>query len=253
MQRRGHILKYGKIIGSGSTATVYEWGEGTVLKLFVKGYPRSSIEREFNNAKAINDQNFAKPKVYELISYEEQLGIIYDKVEGETLLDWVLRTGDLHTCAKYMAKLHKTIVNNRVSNIPDYKQFLKSNLLNATSANLTERNRVLETLDKLKEGDTLCHGDFHPGNILLSNGLTMVIDFMNLCHGDPLYDVARTVFLVEYTPVPQDTEDREKLLQYKKTLADLYLVEMNVTREMIQDYLAVITVARVSECPEEYV
>ena len=245
-------MKYGRIIGEGSTATVYEWQEGTVLKLFVEGYPRSSIEREFLNAKAINDQNFVKPKVYELINYEEQFGIIYDKVEGETLLDWVLRTGDLYTCAKYMAKLHKTIVNNRVSNIPDYKQFLKSNVLNATSANLIEQNRVLKILNKLNDGDTLCHGDFHPGNILLSNGLTMVIDFMNVCHGDPLYDIARTVFLVEYTPVPQNTEDREKLLRYKKTLADLYLMEMKVTREMIQQYLAVITVARMSECPEEY-
>ena len=79
-----------------------------------------------------------------------------------------------------MAKLHKTIVNNRVSNIPDYKQFLKSNVLNATSANLIEQNRVLKILNKLNDGDTLCHGDFHPGNILLSNGLTMVIDLYPL-------------------------------------------------------------------------
>lgn len=245
-------MKYGRIIGEGSTATVYEWEEGTVLKLFVKGYPQSSIEREFNNAKAINDQNFAKPKVHEIISYEEQLGIVYDKVEGESLLDWVLETENLHECAKYMATQHKEIVQNSVSGVPNYKQFLKSNILNASSINLMKRDRALETLDKLKDGDTLCHGDFHPGNILLSNGLTMVIDFMNVCHGHPLYDVARTVFLVEYTPVPQNTEDRQKLLRYKKTLADLYLVEMNITREMIQDYLDVITVARVSECPEEY-
>ncbi|WP_346962340.1 hypothetical protein [Clostridium sp.] len=41
------------------------------------------------------------------------------------------------------------------------------------------------------------------------------------------------------------------LLRFKKTLADLYLVQMNVTREMIQDHLAIIIVARVGECPEE--
>jgi hypothetical protein len=72
-----------------------------------------------------------------------------------------------------------------------------------------------------------------------------------VCHGDFLYDVARTVFLVEYTPVPTDAGDRDTLLRFKKTLADLYLIEMNVTREMIQDYLSVIIAARVGECPNE--
>jgi len=110
---------------------------------------------------------------------------------------------------------------------------------------------ALQILENLKDGDTLCHGDFHPDNILISNGQAMVIDFMNVCHGDYLYDVARTVFLVQYTPVPAAAEDRETLLRFKRTLADLYLIEMNVTREMIQDYLSVIITARAGECPNE--
>ncbi|MGH4119500.1 phosphotransferase [Clostridium sp.] len=91
----------------------------------------------------------------------------------------------------------------------------------------------------------------HPGNILILDGYPMVIDFMNVCHGNFLYDVARTVFLVEYTPVPIEVDDRAMLLRFKKTLADLYLVQMNVTRDMIQDYLSVIIMARVGECPNE--
>ncbi len=106
-------------------------------------------------------------------------------------------------------------------------------------------------LDKLTEGNTLCHGDFHQGNILISDGHAVVIDFMNVCHGDFLYDVARTVFLVEYTPVPIEVDDREMLLRLKRTLGDLYLMQMNVTREIIQDYLSVIIAARVGECSEE--
>ncbi|MBW7452995.1 phosphotransferase family protein [Paenibacillus sepulcri] len=244
-------MKYGRIIGEGNTATVYEWEEGTVLKLFVQGYPKNAVEREFQNAKAINDMNFAKPKAYEIISCEERTGIVYDRVEGESLQDWVLKTGDLQGCAEYMARLHRTIVQNNARNVPNYKEFLKSNILNAQPPHLMEQEGALEILDKLKEGNTLCHGDFHPGNILLSNGDTVVIDFMNVCRGDFLYDVARTVFLVEYTPVPAEANDRETLLHFKKTLADLYLIEMNVTREMIQDYLSVIIAARAGECPNE--
>ncbi|MBW9157786.1 phosphotransferase [Clostridium sp. FP2] len=244
-------MKYGKIIGIGNTANVYEWEEGKVLKLFYQGYPKESVEREFQNAKAIRNMDFAKPKVYEIIFCEERMGIIYDKVKGESLLNWLMRTGDVKECAVYMAKLHKEILQNTISNVASYKDFLKCNILKSPSANSKKQAEVLKMLDELLDGNTLCHGDFHPGNILISDGHTMVIDFMNVCHGDLLYDVARTVFLVEYTPVPIEVVDREMLLQFKKTLADLYLMQMNVTREMIQNYLSVIIAARVGECAKE--
>lgn len=244
-------MRCGKIIGRGNTAIVYEWEEGKVLKLFYPGYPKEAAEREFYNAKAVSDMGFAKPKVYELINYQEQTGIIYDRVMGESLTDWVMRTGDLQRCAIHMAKLHKAIVRNRIGDVPNYKEFLEYNIVKALSADSKKQKEALHMLEKLRDGDTLCHGDFHPGNIFLSNINTAVIDFMNVCHGDFLYDVARTVFLVEYTPVPEEVEDRERLMQFKKTLADLYLKQMNVTREMIQDYLSVIVIARVGECPNE--
>lgn len=241
-------MQYGKKLGVGNTATVYEWKEDKVLKLFHQGYPREAVEKEFNNARMINSLDFAKAKAYELISCEEQLGIIYDKLEGETLLDWVLRTGDVEGCAVHMAKLHKQIIRNKISNIPNYKEFLKDNTVNLP---MSKQKEVLNMLDNLSEANTLCHGDFHPGNIFISNDSTMIIDFMNVCHGDYLYDVARTVFLIEYTPVPRDSKEREMIIHLKKTLVDLYLIQMEVTREMIQDYLSVIIICRMGECPDE--
>lgn len=246
-------MKCGKILGFGNTATVYEWGEGKVLKLFSQGYPKEAVEKEFHNAKAISSMDFPKPKAHEIISLEEHVGIIYDKVDGESLLDWVIKTGDLQECAVFMAKLHKAIFQNKIVNVPNYKEFLKYNILNSPSANLRKQKEALQILDKLKDGNTLCHGDFHPGNIFISDRNTTVIDFMNVCHGDFLYDVARTVFLVEYTPVSAEVEDAGAVLQLKKTLADLYLIQMNVTREMIQDYLSVIIAARAGECPNEHI
>lgn len=244
-------MKYGKIIGVGNTATVYEWEKDKVLKLFNEGYPKASVETEFNNAMAIRNMNFAKPKAYEIVACEGRIGIIYDRIKGESLLDWAMKTSDVQKCAVYMAKLHKTIHQNSICNVPNYKDFLKFHIKNASSVNLEKQEEILKMIDKLRDGDTLCHGDFHPGNIFISDGQAVVIDFMNICHGNFLYDIARTVFLIEYTPVPAEADNREALLQFKKTLADLYLIQMGITREMIQDYLSVIIITRRAECPDE--
>ena len=235
-------MKYGTLIGIGNTADVYEWENSRVIKLFHEGYPKEAIEKEFHNAVAIRDMNFSKPNAYEITSCENKTGIIYDKAEGESLIAWVMKTHDVQKCAKYMAELHKAILQNKISDVPNYKEFLKYNIHNDLKQQM---------IDKLPDGDTLCHGDFHPGNIIINNGHTMVIDFMNICRGDYLYDVARTAFLVQYTPVPEGTDNKEMLIQFKKTLTDLYLKEMNVKREMIQDYLSIITAARFGECADE--
>lgn len=243
-------MKLGKIVGAGNTASVYEWEEGKVLKLFHQGYPDGAVELEYNNAMAVRDMNFAKPKAYEMISYEGRRGIVYDRVEGESLLDRVMRTGDIRECAIRMAKLHKEILRNTTGNVSNYKDFLKF-CIPKSLLTIDQQEEILQTIHKLPAGNILCHGDFHPGNILMSGGDTYVIDFMNICHGDPLYDIARTVFLVEYTPVPPESDDKDGILHLKKSLADLYLTQMNVTREMIRDYLSVIVTVRKGECPDE--
>ncbi|MFT8352909.1 hypothetical protein [Clostridium saccharoperbutylacetonicum] len=86
---------YGKVIGVGNTASVHEWGKDKVIKLFYPDYPKKAVEKEFHNAMTIRNMDFPKPKAYEIISYEDRLGIIYDMIRGESLLDLVTKTGDV--------------------------------------------------------------------------------------------------------------------------------------------------------------
>lgn len=249
-------MKPGNIIGIGNTAVVYELEyskpgeEDKVLKLFNAGYPNEAIESEYRNALAVRDLNFPKPKAYELADWEGRKGIIYDRIKGTSLLDWVLNTGDVVKCAKYMADLHNTMIHNSISEVPNYKDFLSYHIQNAPITT-KEQIKAMQILEELPEGDTLCHGDFHPGNIIISEDSAYIIDFMNICQGNYLYDIARTVYLVEYTPVPEGAGDKAAVLELKKTLADLYLEHMKVTREMIQDYITLIAIARKGECPDE--
>jgi len=245
-------MEYGKVIGEGNTAVVYEYGEGKVLKLFHQGYPKEAVEKEFYNAKAINHMNFRKPHAYELIMDEKQVGIVYDRIEGKSLLNWVMESYDVQGCGTYMARLHKEMLKHTIHNVPSYKEFLEWGIKNAVSLPFDRQKEIFCMLEQLPDGDTFCHGDFHPGNIFLSSEKPIVIDFMNVCHGNFLYDVARTVYLIEFTPVPAEVKDRATILQLKQSLVAAYLLEMKITRESIQNYLTVISVARRGECPNEF-
>lgn len=92
----------------------------------------------------------------------------------------------------------------------------------------------MEKINRLPEGNTLCHGDFHPYNILVTEeNRSVIIDFANVCRAPKEYDIARTYFLMEEAGAKQ--------------LAEVYLEQMNVSFEEIQEFYEVTAQLRMFE------
>ena len=64
------------------------------------------------------------------------------------------------------------------------------------------RRRTLDDLDGLPEGDCICHGDFHPGNLIWTDDGPVVIDWANASRGDSTADHARTLLLLRTASLP---------------------------------------------------
>ena len=62
------------------------------------------------------------------------------------------------------------------------------------------REKVLDILSGLKDGDRVCHGDFHPGNIMLTDKGAIVIDWITVRLGNPMADFARTSMILTVGP-----------------------------------------------------
>jgi aminoglycoside phosphotransferase (APT) family kinase protein len=62
------------------------------------------------------------------------------------------------------------------------------------SAFLPEERKasLLELLESLPGGEIVCHGDFHPENIILAESGPVIIDWEGCMHGNPAGDVAAT-------------------------------------------------------------
>ena len=192
------------IIATGNTADIIKYDNNTICKLFKPDYPLMYIEHEFNNAKSIRGLGIDSPTPYKMIHLDERNGILYERVVGETLYTKLKDVADeeLDVWIDKFVGLHRKVLHHHVNNVIDYKDFLK--IFAADSSNIVSR------IDALKSGDSLLHGDYHPGNVMVDTfNRLILIDMMNICKGPVEYDVARTYFLLE-----GNKEFQNKYLKY---------------------------------------
>ena len=183
-----------KLIAKGNTAEVFEYGEDKVLKLFKPGYPVEQIQREFNNTVIMNRICVHTPKAFEIVEQEDRHGIVFQKILGTDLFSEYLKNpSDEKVAAEILVDL--TDIQKKV-------------LLKETTEGISYKN-YLDWFgydgSNLPDGNFICHGDLHPGNIIRTkDGELCLIDFMNVCRGPKEYDVARTyVLLTENNPAAE--------------------------------------------------
>jgi aminoglycoside phosphotransferase (APT) family kinase protein len=199
-------LKDESIIGRGRTAVAYDIGDGRILKLFYDWFPRQAADQEAAIALSLNDSGLDVPRCYGREDVGSRPGIVYERIAGRSLLD---RMGasprDTPAIARTIANLQYSIHRVSTRDLPDQKAYIAS-AIDASKDLLGPRYaRVLNALDALPTGDAVCHGDFHPGNVLEAGSRLVVIDWMTGTRGDPLADVARTWLLLRTPFMPDDT------------------------------------------------
>lgn len=184
-------------IASGRTAEVYAWGEGQVLKLFHPWFEPEDVEHEARIARAVYDTGLPAPAVGEMIRLDRRLGLVYQRVEGATMWsDLFKRPWQVLHHAQRLAHLHAEMhASPAQADLPSQRRRLieKINRTQALPEHL--RSRVLAILESLPDGESLCHGDFHPGNVLLTRQGEVIIDWIDAARGNPLADLARTTIL----------------------------------------------------------
>lgn len=250
------------VIGTGNTAELIDIGDGKAVKLFYDGYPVDAVFHEYKNGLAIEHALFSHPQVYGMVRMDGRNGIVYDRLVGNTLLEYMMQTSDIKRCAYIMAKTHESLLQVRPElELVDYRAQLRDWAgkryrqkqdpeLSSEAAEAMDRERlqIFAQIEMLPAGDTLCHGDYHPGNVFLcQDGGIAVIDMMNLCIGTRLYDVARTYFLVVLDELPESLRHIQELIMAKEMLGSLYLEKMDVTLEELTPYLEILKATRAGE------
>jgi uncharacterized protein (TIGR02172 family) len=195
------------LIGRGRTADVYAWGEGRILKLFQDWIPAFVAEREFIITRTAQAAGVPVPATYELIEINGRHGIVFERIEGISLLTEIQnKPWKMITFARQLGELHAKIHEVRAPvELPAQKKQIADAIESINELSEDDRQTVQSYLNQMPEGQSLCHGDFHPDNILLSTRGPIIIDWLTGSRGHPLADVARTSLLIHTAALPPRT------------------------------------------------
>ena len=97
-----------------------------------------------------------------------------------------------HSLAELQFKIHE----KSTVGLPSYKDRLRHDIHEASLLTEDLRRKTRDLLDRLPDAQNICHGDFHPENILITKSGPVVIDWMTACSGSPWADVARTSLIL---------------------------------------------------------
>jgi aminoglycoside phosphotransferase (APT) family kinase protein len=195
-----------KKIGEGREAELFLLPDGRVLRLIRAGIPDADqrVSAEAAALAAAAAAGAPAPRFYETVLREGRPGLVMERVEGPDLLTLLAKRPWLVvSVARRIGRLHAELRQVPVpDSLPSLKERIAWRIGESIAVPDQLRDQARSALAELPDGDRLCHGDFHPGNVLAGSGKPVVIDWTSAAGGDPVADLARTWVLLELSPLP---------------------------------------------------
>lgn len=184
-------------LGEGREAEVFRWNDTAALKLAHQVAARPRLAAEATAMRAAEVTGVQMARLLGTVELEGRPGIIMELLDGPdqlTLLSrrpWMVwsvgrNLGRLH------ARLHSTTVGHDLRSLRDA---LRIAIGESPLVPDDVKRTALSALERLPDGDFVCHGDFHPGNVVETGDGPKVIDWANATRGDRLADLARTAVM----------------------------------------------------------
>ena len=196
----------GPLLGRGLTADVYAHQAGRALKLFHRWVRPDAAASELRITRAVRAAGAPAPEAFELVTVDGRQGIVFERVAGHSMVREVeLRPWRLFALARQLADLHAALHRLQApAELPTQRQQI-ARWIDGAHLEPAERAVYQSLLEAASDGVQLCHGDFHPGNVILSPGGPVVLDWSRATRGIPVLDLARTSVLITDAELPAET------------------------------------------------
>ncbi len=228
-------MKLDKVIAVRTNKTVYQ-DKDSAIKVFDADFSKADILNEALNQAKIEETTLNIPKLKAVTTTDDgKWAIVSEYVEGKTLATIMEENPDkmdeyLDMFVDLQIKVHSMTAPslNSLKDKMDRK-------ISQADLDATTRYDLHTRLHSMPKHNKVCHGDFNPSNIIITDdGTPYIIDWSHATRGNASADVARTylLFCLE--------GNQEKAKKY----LELFCKKSNTARQYVEKWMPIVAASQ---------
>jgi len=222
-------IKLGRQISAGETVDVFESGN-LAVKLFKGNCPQTMVFYEALINSKIEETEINIPKISEVCIIDGRWAIASELIEGKTLAQ--LMEEEPENRDDYlddMIEIQLDVQACKVSGVAKLRDTLRAEIEGMKELDHIKKYELLTRLDSTPKHTKLCHGNFGPENIIVTDDEKVyIVDWVGASIGNASADVARTYLKLSLT----STELAEKYIR-------LFCEKTGTSKKYVQEWLPI--------------
>ncbi len=235
-------MKLDTVVAVRDNKKVYRDGDLSI-KVFDADYSKSDVLNEALNQSRVEETGLNIPKIHEVTKVDGKWAIVSEYITGTTLAELMEKNPEkMDEYLNLFVDLQMKVHSKTCPMLNKLKDKMKGKISQA-DVNDNVRYELHTRLEGMPKHTKVCHGDFNPSNIIITeSGMPYIIDWAHATQGNASADVARTYLLF--------------CLGGKKDVADKYLdlfcQKSNTDKKYVQKWLPIVAASQsVKGKPEE--
>ncbi|MDR2709340.1 MAG: phosphotransferase [Elusimicrobiota bacterium] len=231
------------LISKGKGRTIYTQGS-SIVKVIDTNVAKISALNEALNQARIEETGLSIPKILEVKKIDEKWALVMEYIKGEKLEDLMKKNpSKIDEYINLLVDLQLQVHSKRVPRLDSLRDKMHRKISAAKEIlDATLRYDLHERVDSAPKHDKVCHGDFIPANIIISqDGKPYIIGWSHVARGNGAADAALT-FLHFY--ITEQDEIGDKYLK-------IYTEKSGTSKQYVQEWIPVVAAAKIMDYPEQ--
>ena len=227
-------MKLDRVIAVRNNKTIYRDGDKCG-----KGYDtdnsKADVLNEALNQARIEETGLNIPKIVEVTMVEGKWAIVSEFIKGKTLQQ--LMDEDAEKKDEYIELLVdlQLQVHSKVCPLLNKLKDKMNRKIGASELDATTRYDLHTRLEGMPKHNKVCHGDFNPSNIIITeDGTAYILDWSHATQGNASADAARTYLLFWLNG---DIEGAKKYL-------DLFCEKSKTEKQYVQKWMPIVAASQ---------